>query len=93
MAFEEGNKAAAKGRMVEKLLERILLQEDSRRLRLGLEALMDKVADGDQRALEFVTDRLDGKARQAIDLGGQEDNPLNVISKIEVVAMHDHSTD
>jgi hypothetical protein len=85
MAFEEGNKAASKGRTVEKLLERILVQEDSRRLRLGLEALMDKVADGDQRALEFVTDRLDGKPKQAIDIGGQEDNPL--VTTVKLVAM------
>lgn len=76
MAFEEGNQAAAKGRVVEKLIERINVQEDSKRLRQGLEALMDKVADGDQRALEFVTERLDGKARQAVDIGGQPDNPL-----------------
>lgn len=74
--FEEGNKAAAKGRQVEKLLDRILVQEDNKRLRQGLELLMDKVAEGDQRALEFVTERLDGKPRQAIDVGGQEDNPL-----------------
>lgn len=69
--FEEGNQAAAKGRTVEKLLERILVQEDSKRLRQGLEQLMDKVADGDQRALEFVTDRLDGKARQQVVGSGE----------------------
>ena len=84
MAFEEGNKAAAKGRTVEKLLERILVQEDNKRLRQGLEVLMDKVAEGDQKALEFVTERLDGKARQSIDLGGQEDNPL-AFTRIERV--------
>lgn len=89
--FEEGNQAAAKGRTVEKLIERINLQEDSKRLRQGLEALMDKVADGDQRALEFVTERLDGKPRQAVDIGGQEGNPL-IISKIER-AIVDHSKD
>jgi hypothetical protein len=83
--FEEGNKAAAKGRTVEKLLERILVQEDSKRLRQGLEVLMDKVADGDQRALEFITDRLDGKPKQAIDIGGQEDNPL--VTTVKLVAM------
>jgi hypothetical protein len=74
--FEEGNQVAAKGRTVEKLIERINTQEDSKRLRAGLEKLLDKVSDGDQRALEFVTERLDGKARQAVDIGGQEDNPL-----------------
>ncbi len=76
MAFEKGNQEAAKGRVVEKLIERINVQEDSKRLRQGLEALMDKVAEGDHRALEFVTERLDGKARQAVDVGGQEGNPL-----------------
>jgi len=85
MAFEEGNKAAAKGRTVEKLLERILVQEDNKRLRQGLEVLMDKVAEGDQKALEFVTERLDGKARQAIDLGGQEDNPLITEIVVKVI--------
>lgn len=83
--FEEGNQAAAKGRTVEKLLERILVQEDSKRLRQGLEVLMDKVAEGDQRALEFVTDRLDGKPKQAIDLGGQEDNPLVTELKVTLI--------
>jgi hypothetical protein len=78
--FEEGNQAAAKGRTVEKLIERINLQEDSKRLREGLEKLMDKVADGDQRALEFVTDRLDGKAKQTVDANVTGD--LN-ITKIE----------
>lgn len=83
--FEEGNKAAAKGRTVEKLLERILLQEDNKRLRKGLELLMDKVAEGDQRALEFVTERLDGKARQAVDVGGQADNPFITELVVKVI--------
>lgn len=67
MAAELGNEYAAKGRQVEKLLERILVQEDAKRLREGLNKLMDKVADGDQRALEFVTERLDGKPKQQVD--------------------------
>lgn len=83
--FEEGNQAAAKGRTVEKLIERINLQEDNKRLRQGLEALMDKVADGDQRALEFVTERLDGKPRQALDVGGQEGNPLITELVVKVI--------
>lgn len=83
--FEEGNQAAAKGRTIEKLIERINVQEDSRRLRQGLEVLMNKVADGDQRALEFVTERLDGKARQAVDIGGQPDNPLVTELVVKVV--------
>lgn len=82
--FEEGNQAAAKGRVVEKLLERILVQEDNKRLRQGLEALMDKVADGDQRALEFVTERLDGKAKQPV-VGSGEDGSFITKMVVELV--------
>lgn len=84
MAAEKGNDYAAKGRTVEKMLERILLQEDAKRLRQGLELLMDKVADGDQKALEFVTERLDGKAKQAIDVDATIKGSMQV-EKIERV--------
>lgn len=83
--FEEGNKAAAKGRRVEKLIERALLQEDDKRLREGVEKLLDAVAEGERWALEFVTDRLDGKPRQAVDVGGQSDNPLVTELLVKVI--------
>lgn len=83
--FEEGNQAAAKGRRVEKLIERALLQEDDRRLREGVEKLLDAVSEGERWALEFVTDRLDGKARQVVDVGGQSDNPLVTEIVLKVV--------
>lgn len=79
--FEEGNKAAAKGRKVEKMLERILLQDDDKRLRQGLETVMDKFAEGERWAVEYVTDRLDGKAIQKVE--GTGDNG-EFISKIVV---------
>jgi hypothetical protein len=78
MPFEKGNQDAAKGRKVEKMIERALTQEDDKRLRQGVEALLNKVAEGERWALEFVADRLDGKPKQAVDLGGQPDNPINV---------------
>jgi len=71
MAAPLGNDYAAKGRRVEKMIERALLQEDDKRLRQGIESVLDKVADGDRWAIEFVTDRLDGKARQAVELSGE----------------------
>lgn len=67
MAAEIGNEYAAKGRIVEKLIQRITIQENGKRLRQGVELLMDKVAEGDMKALEFVTDRLDGKPKQSLD--------------------------
>lgn len=83
--FEEGNKAAAKGRRVEKLIERALKQEDDKRLREGVEKLLDAVSEGERWALEFITDRLDGKPRQAVDVGGQGDNPLVTEIVLKVV--------
>ena len=89
MAAEKGNDYAAKGRKVEKMLERALLQEDDRRLRLGIENVLNKLADGERWALEFVTDRLDGKARQAVDIGGQENNPLVTEIIVKVIEARD----
>lgn len=76
MAAEKGNDYAAKGRIVEKMIHRALLQEDSLRLRKGVEKLLDQVAEGERWALEFVTDRLDGKPKQAVELSGDGDSPL-----------------
>lgn len=85
MAAEIGNDYAAKGRRVEKLIERALKQEDDKRLREGVEKLLDAVSEGERWALEFVTDRLDGKARQSVDVGGQSDNPLVTEIVLKVV--------
>lgn len=43
-------------------------------------ALVAKASDGDVPAIKEIADRLDGKVTQPI--GGDEDNPLNVIHKI-----------
>ena len=93
MAAEIGNEYAAKGRTVEKLIERINVQEDNKRLRAGLEKLMDRLADGDQRALEYVTDRLDGKAKQQVDLGNADDKPFRVITQVALVALDGNCKD
>ena len=71
MAAPIGNNYAAKGRRVEKMIERALEQEDSRRLRQGVEALLDKVAEGERWALEFVRDSLDGKPTQRVEGSGE----------------------
>ena len=85
MAAEIGNEYASKGRRVEKLIERALKQEDDKRLRAGVEKLLDAVSEGERWALEFVTDRLDGKPRQAVDVGGQADNPLVTELVVKVI--------
>ena len=86
MAFETGNKAAAKGRKVEKMIERALLQEDDKRLREGVEVLLNKVAEGERWALEFVRDSIDGKPSQSVALSGDPENPLEIIKRVIVNA-------
>lgn len=46
-------------------------------------ALVTKAQDGDVAAIREIADRLDGKVTQPI--GGDEDNPLKVVQKIETV--------
>jgi len=93
MAFEVGNKLAAKGRKVEKMIERALLQEDDKRLRQGIECLLDKVAEGERWALEFVRDTLDGKPKQQLDLANADDEPFKTITRVELIALNDNSSD
>jgi len=68
MPFQPGNKLSAKGRRVERILERACAQDDDKRIREGVEKVLDLFAQGDKWAVEFVTDRLDGKARQSMDV-------------------------
>lgn len=55
-------------------------QDDEGKARKRVHAMAEKMAelaeDGDQFAVQFVTDRLEGKPKQAVDHGGQDDNPL-----------------
>lgn len=57
--------------------------DDKDQLRLVAQALVAKAMDGDVPAIKELADRLDGKVTQPI--GGDEDNPLNIIQKIETV--------
>jgi hypothetical protein len=43
-------------------------------------ALIKEGMDGNVQAISELVDRVEGKPRQAVDLGGQKDNPLYVIS-------------
>lgn len=71
MSAEIGNEYAAKGRRVERMIERALKQEDDKRLREGVEKLLDNVANGERWALEFVRDSIDGKPKQQVVGSGE----------------------
>lgn len=55
----------------------------------GLRKIVAKVADlaegGDMKAVEFIRDMTDGKPAQAIVGGDEDDNPINLVQRIERV--------
>jgi hypothetical protein len=72
-----GTTAGAKSRhLFANELRKALVQDDYRKLRMGIQALIDKASEGEIKALEFIADRVDGKAMQAVELTGNEGGPL-----------------
>ena len=65
--FQVGNTISSKGRLVERTIERALAQDDHKRLRAGVEKLLDLFAEGERWAMEYVRDTLDGRPTQRID--------------------------
>jgi len=45
-------------------------------MRMWEHQVRNAMKDGDKGALTMIVERLDGRPRQAIDVGGQDENPL-----------------
>lgn len=60
--------------------------EDQKALRLVAQVLIDKALEGDMHAIKELADRTDGKVAQSIIGGDDEDNPIRMITRIEIVA-------
>jgi hypothetical protein len=59
-------------------LRKALIQDNYSQLRQGIQALIAKAAEGEIKALEFIADRVDGKAAQSIALTGEDGGPIRV---------------
>ena len=77
-----GNQNAAKGKMFEGALKRALARNDGSLNKIADE-LVSKAITGEQWAVQMVADRLDGKAKQQIVGGDEDDNPLRFVARIE----------
>ena len=67
---------------------------DKTKLRAVADALVDKAMSGDVQAIKEVADRIDGKVPQGVIGGDEDDNPINVVTKILLVAPgHDNNED
>lgn len=81
------NDGGGSGRKADKIVRDALLaalRQDPERLKRIAEKWWDR-AEEEQTALNSLADRLDGKPAQQVTLLGDEENPLNVINKIERV--------
>lgn len=68
MLFQEGNTFGAKARLFEATLKRAIAQDSANRLRNAAEKLLDKAADGEPWAIQFLAAKLDGLPRQAVEI-------------------------
>lgn len=86
MGAPKGNTySSANNRLVANTLRKLAVQEEYKRLHKMCTKIFDKAEEGDIAAATFVADRLDGKPAQSLTIGGDESNPLQTITKIELV--------
>ena len=86
MAFEKYNQIGKNPKQVQALLERIVKQDNAQKLRQGLEKVMDMFADGDKWAIDYVTDRLDGKATQTTNVNINQTLTELTIEQLQTIA-------
>lgn len=83
---QPGNSNAAKGRRLSAVLrKRLEEREEEQKL---MDVLLDRALGGDMVAIKEVFDRIDGKVKQAI-VGGDDDDPPLRIARIELVPLTD----
>jgi len=86
MAAPKGNTNALKGKIVEDILRKALIQDDYNRLRVGMQKVLDQASGGDRWSIEFIRDTMDGKPKQQIDHANAEGESFKV-SVIETVIL------
>jgi len=85
MAFDKGNKHAAKSKVFDQALRRAIAQDDGVRLRAAAEKLLDKAAEGEVWAIRELADRLDGKSVSTHDVTVTKD--VKRLSTTELLAL------
>jgi len=88
MAFEIGNTLGQGNRkkmLVTEHIQRAIVQDDAKRLRQGIEIVLDQAATGDLQALTYIRDTIQGKPAQAVTVSGDDDAPIVSLIKMVVV--------
>jgi len=68
----KGNQNAKKGRLFHDQLRKVLVQDDSLKLRAIAEKLVEAAQEGEAWAVKEIMDRIDGKAIQATEISGPD---------------------
>ena len=61
------------------------VQQNPAKLKAALASILDKAAEGDLAAMDWIACRLEGKPAQAVTVSGDEDRPLINLVKMVVV--------
>lgn len=86
---QEGNKNALNKGEFRNALRRALARKSEKSVAEGLNQVTDKLVEaavaGEQWAIKEIADRMDGRPAQSVSVGGDEENPLKLVTTIEVV--------
>jgi hypothetical protein len=75
----KGNKNSSKeNRLWGKIIRKLAVQEDHKRLHEIANALYDKAKEGDVSAIKELGDRLDGKVVQENQVSGNSEHPITI---------------
>jgi hypothetical protein len=90
MAAPTGNSNAKKGKEWFDALRKECVQKDA--LAKIAAVVVEKAMAGEVWAVTEVANRFDGKPAQSVELTGDPDNPLEGVTRIELVAMRGNGT-
>ena len=79
MAVKGNTNSSKENRVWGKVVKKLAIQEDYKRIHNVAEALFRKAEDGDIAAIKELGDRIDGKSQQEIT--GNSDQPITIIVK------------
>lgn len=78
MAFLPGNQLAAGSRkhaLITEAIKRAIKQDNGKRIRAGIEKLLDLAATGDLPALTYLRDTIQGRPSQQVTLADEDGTP------------------
>ena len=76
--------SSKKNRLLKDTLNRIITQDDAKRARNMMEALVRKAEEGDTKAIDMVLDRIEGKVQSQTDITSSDGSLSNNL-KVEFV--------